>query len=90
MSERRKKPAEFGTPLGAQTSDEGGESAFSFTLPIEAPVRTAYVASPPALTLLPDTTALGLYTVQAQSGSSLKTQNIDAKAVVPPRVFTCP
>lgn len=75
MSERRKKPAEFGTPLGAQTSDDGGESAFSFTLPIEAPVRTAYVANPPALTLPP---------------ARLKTQNIDAKAVVPPLVFTFP
>jgi hypothetical protein len=64
--------------------------AFAFTLPIEAPVRTAYVANPPTLTLTSDTLALGLYTIQARSAAVTLAQDIDTKAAVPPLTFTFP
>ena len=64
--------------------------AFAFTLPIEAPVRTTYVANPPTLTLTSDTLALGLYTIQARSAGLTLAQDIDTKAAVPPLTFTFP
>ncbi|HEU5294320.1 MAG TPA: DUF4382 domain-containing protein [Burkholderiaceae bacterium] len=63
---------------------------FAFALPIDPPVRTTYVANPPAVTLTPDTLALGLYTVEARSGVDTKTQAIDTKAAVPPVTFAFP
>lgn len=64
--------------------------AFSFSLPIEAPVKTAYVANPAALTFAADTTAAGKYTLEAASAGVVKTQAINASAVVPPVTFTFP
>ena len=64
--------------------------AFSFSLPIEAPVKTAYVANPATLTFTPDATAAGKYTLEAASGGVVKTTPIDASAVVPPVTFTFP
>ena len=63
---------------------------FGFTLPIDPPVRTTYVVNPPTMTLTPDTLALGLYTIEAQSGGATKTQPVDTKAAVPPVTFTFP
>ncbi|MCW5657101.1 MAG: DUF4382 domain-containing protein [Burkholderiaceae bacterium] len=63
---------------------------FTFTLPIDPPVRTAYAFNPPTMTLLPDTLALGLYTIEARSGSDTDTQAIDTKAAVPPVTLTLP
>ena len=64
--------------------------AFSFSLPIEAPVKTAYVANPTTLTFTPDTTAAGKNTLEAASAGVVKTTPINASAVVPPVNFTFP
>lgn len=64
--------------------------AFSFSLPIEAPVKTAYVANPATLTFTPDATAAGKYTIEAASAGAVKTTSINASAVVPPVTFTFP
>jgi hypothetical protein len=64
--------------------------AFSFSLPIEAPVKTAYVANPATLTFTPDATAAGKYTLEAASAGVVKTVSINASAVVPPVTFTFP
>lgn len=64
--------------------------AFSFSLPIEAPVKTAYVANPATLTFTPDATAAGKYTLEAASAGVVKTQAINASAIVPPVTFTFP
>ena len=65
-------------------------ATFSFSLPIEAPVKTAYVANPTSLTFVADTAAAGTYTIEASSGAVVKTQVIDAKATVPAVTFTFP
>jgi hypothetical protein len=65
-------------------------ATFSFSLPIEAPVKTAYVANPVSLTFVADTAAAGTYTLEASSGVVVKTQVIDAKATVPTVAFTFP
>jgi hypothetical protein len=64
--------------------------AFSAALPIEAPVRTAYVANPATLVFAPDAGAAGKYTLEASSASVTKTQAIDVSAAVPPVAFTFP
>ena len=64
--------------------------AFNFSLPIEAPVKTAYVANPATLTFTPDATAAGKYTLEAASAGAVKTTSINASAVVPPVTFTFP
>jgi hypothetical protein len=65
-------------------------ATFSFSLPIEAPVMTAYVANPVSLNFVADTAAAGTYTLEASSGAVVKTQVIDAKASVPAVTFTFP
>ena len=64
--------------------------AFSFALPIEAPVKTAYVASPVSLSFVADSSAAGKYTVAASSAGVVKTQTIDVSAAVPPLSFSFP
>lgn len=64
--------------------------AFSFALPIEAPVKTAYVANPVALSFAADAAAAGKYTLAATSDSATKTQAIDVSAVVPPVTLILP
>ena len=64
--------------------------AFAFGLPIEAPVKAAYVANPVSLDFMADAAAAGKYTLQAAAGGVTKTLAIDAAAVVPPVVFTFP
>jgi hypothetical protein len=63
---------------------------FTFTLPIEAPVKTAYVANPLSLGFTADATAAGKYTLEAASNGTTKTQAIDTSAVVPAVTFTFP
>jgi hypothetical protein len=63
---------------------------FTFTLPIEAPVKTAYVANPLSLGFTADATAAGKYTLEAASNGATKTQAIDTSAVVPAVTFTFP
>lgn len=64
--------------------------AFGFSLVIEAPVKTAYVTNPVALTFLPDATAAGKYTIEATSAGAVKTQAIDVSAPVPDVNFVFP
>ena len=64
--------------------------AFSFTLPLDPPERTVYVAAPTSISFSADLTATGLYTIEAASGGVVKTQAIDAKLPVPPMSFTFP
>ena len=64
--------------------------AYSFALPIEAPVKTAYVANPATLSFTADAAAAGKYTLVAASAGATKTQAIDASAVVQPVTFTFP
>ncbi|HJV68617.1 DUF4382 domain-containing protein [Ideonella sp.] len=64
--------------------------AFSFTLPLDPPESTVYVAAPTSISFSADLTATGLYTIEAASGGVVKTQAIDAKLPVPPMSFTFP
>lgn len=63
---------------------------FGFSLPIEAPVKTAYVANATSLTFTADAAAAGKYTIEAASAGVKKTSPIDASAVVPAVNFTFP
>lgn len=63
---------------------------FAFSLPIEAPVKAAYVAGPVSLSFTADSAAAGKYTIEAASAGVTKTQAIDASAAVPAVVFTFP
>ncbi|MDP3824228.1 MAG: DUF4382 domain-containing protein [Burkholderiales bacterium] len=64
--------------------------AFSFSLPIQAPVRTVYAANPAALVFAADAGAAGKYTIEAASAGALKTLPIDVNASVPPLSFVFP
>jgi hypothetical protein len=75
------------THSAAVDATSGG---FAFALPIDPPVRTAYAPNPATITLTPDTLALGLYTIEARSGSATKSQAIDTKAAVAPLALTVP
>jgi len=63
--------------------------AFDFTLPIGAPVKTAYVANPPSLGFAADTSAAGKYTLEAASNGVTIEKAIDP-ATVPPVIFAFP
>jgi hypothetical protein len=69
---------------------DGTSGAFSFTLPIEAPVRASYAASPVALVFVADPSAAGKYTLEANSAGATLTQAIDANAAVPAVTFLFP
>ena len=56
---------------------------FTFSLPIDPPVRTVYAPNTPTMTLTPDALALGLYTIEARLDGNTETQAIDTKAAVP-------
>lgn len=64
--------------------------AWTQALPIDAPWRTAYVASPTSIVFTVDNPVAGFYTVEAASNGVVKTQDIDVTAVVPPISFTFP
>ena len=64
--------------------------AFTFALPIQAPVKTSYVANPVALTFVADPTAAAKYTLEASSAGATKTQAIDVSAAVPAVTFSFP
>jgi len=65
-------------------------ATFTFSLPIEAPVKTSYVANPTNISFASDSTAAGHYTLESSSGGVLKTQLIDASATVPAVTITYP
>lgn len=69
--------------------------AFAFSLPVDAPQKTAFVGTPGsqpagAVTFTPDLPRAGLYTLEAASGATMLQQDVDAKAVVPPVTFNFP
>jgi hypothetical protein len=64
--------------------------AFAMSLPIDAPEKTAYVASPSSISFTADLAAAGLYTVEASSAGVVKTQEIDVRVPVPPLNFSFP
>jgi len=64
---------------------------FTFTLPLDAPHRTAYVANPLALLFAPDDAVAGLYTLEARFGAStLQTPLPDLNQPFSPVEFTFP
>ena len=63
---------------------------FAFSLPIQGPVKTAYVANPVSLSFTVDSAAAGKYTIEAASAGATKTQAIDVSASVAPLTFTFP
>ena len=69
---------------------DASTGAFSTALPIEAPVRTAYMVNPSTLAFSADTGAAAKYTLEAASAGATKTQAIDASAAVAPVAFTFP
>jgi len=71
-------------PVDATTGE------FTVDLPITAPLKAAYVASPSTPSFAADGTAAGKYTLEAASGGATKTQAIDTNGVVPPVTFTFP
>ena len=73
----------------ASASVDADTGEFDFSLPVVAPVKTAYVANPASFTWTPDAAA-GLYTIEAALGAATQTEPIDAKAVVPPITFVFP
>ena len=64
--------------------------AFAFSLPIEAPLKTSYVANPSALNFVADAGAAAKYTLEATSAGVTKTQAINVSAAVPAVTFTFP
>jgi len=62
--------------------------AFSFQLPVAAPVKVAY--NPSILNFVADPTAAAKYTLEAAAGGAVKTQAIDVSGSVPPVSFTFP
>jgi Domain of unknown function (DUF4382) len=72
---------------GSVAADTG---IFQFKLPLDAPVKTAYVANPVTLVFTADAAAAGHYTLEAASNGARKTSVIDANAVVAPIDFVFP
>ena len=64
--------------------------AYSLALPVDAPLKAAYVPNPLALLFVPDVATGGLYTLKATAGGVLKTRDIDTTALVPPIDFLFP
>jgi hypothetical protein len=64
--------------------------AFGFALPIEAPIKTGYVANPATLAFAADAAAAAKYTLEASSAGSTKTQAINVSAAVPAVTFSFP
>ena len=75
------------THWAAVDATSGG---FSFSLPIDPPVRTVYAPNTPTMTLTPDALALGLYTNEARLDGNTKMQAIDTKAAVPAVTLSFP
>jgi len=64
--------------------------AYTLALPIDAPLKTAYVPSPSSITFTADAAVAGLYTLEAESDGAVKTQPIDTRLAVPPVNFSFP
>jgi Domain of unknown function (DUF4382) len=64
--------------------------SFTFALPMDAAVKTAYVPNPTTLNFVADAGVPGLYSIEATSAGVTKPLAIDTKAVVPPLVISFP
>ena len=64
--------------------------AFTFSLPIAAPVRAAWAAGVTAPVFAADAAAAAKYTIEANSAGALKAQVINVGAAVPALGFTFP
>jgi hypothetical protein len=79
----------------AFTAVDADTGAFQFTLPVDAPRRAAYAGTPgteppDAVIFSADPPRAGLYTMQARHDSATLSEDIDAKAAVPPLSFVFP
>lgn len=61
--------------------------AYALRLPLAAPLKLAYVPGPLALNFAPDAAAAAKYRLEAASGGSVKTQDVDVSAPLPPLNF---
>jgi len=64
--------------------------AYSLALPIDAPWTAVYAPQQTAITFTVDEQAAGQYTLEAASGSKVKTKPVDVRLPVPPVNFTWP
>ncbi|MEO7338933.1 MAG: DUF4382 domain-containing protein [Caldimonas sp.] len=65
--------------------------AFSLAVPIDAPLKTGYVANPVSLPFVQDATAAGRYTIEATSNGVVKTLTINTSVSQPlPLSFSFP
>ena len=69
---------------------DAATGAFSFALPIDAPLRALHAAPPAVPAFAPDAAAAGLYVLEATSAGALQLQAIDANAAVAPIIFAFP
>ena len=74
----------------AWSSVDATTGGYSLALPVDAPLKAAYVPNPLALLFVPDVATGGLYTLEATSSGVLKTRDIDTTAPVPPIDFLFP
>jgi hypothetical protein len=74
----------------AYAAVDADTGAFAFDLPLDAPVRTAYVAAPASISFTADPSAAGQYTIEAASEGLLEAQAVDVRVPVPPLVFSLP
>jgi hypothetical protein len=74
----------------AWASVDALSGAFSMSLPITAPEKTAYVPIPVALGFTADGAVAGRYTLEAAYNGATKVQAIDTQAAVPPVAFSFP
>jgi hypothetical protein len=69
---------------------DAATGAFTASLPVQAPVRTVYVANPAALAFAADAGAAGKYTIEATSTGVVKAVPVDVTVSVPPLSFSFP
>ncbi len=69
---------------------DAGSGAFAFSLPVDAPVKTAYAPNPTVLNFVADLPRAGLYDIEANAAGALKKTPIDTKAPVAPLTISVP
>lgn len=69
---------------------DANSGAFTFALPIGAPLKLAYMANPSALVFAPDASAAAKYSIEAASNGNVKTQTVDTNLTVLPLTFAFP
>ncbi len=74
----------------AWTAADEASGAYTLALPVEAPARTAYTASPSTIVFASEPAATGLYRLEAASGATTKTRDVDVRSPVPTQDFAFP